>query len=480
MIREALHREFVWEHLARVRGDLEKVATTPGDLDRRGDANSERRGLTELPPADPEDYQAAREELSAAQQHSPVAEEDKERSAPPGERRAEQKEPDPPYLERNAAVSLLQTAIEEYVERKRRRALRTQQPSPGGQRDEGPVEIPVTPNFLQGNDPERRILNKFSITDVRWVSSVFAQGIRALRKRHLFVDPPLNPYPIDNHARLILVGDWGTGIPRAIRVAERIREWFQKEGGERRQRHVIHLGDVYYSGWKTEYLRYVLAPERWPVKPGEAKEIGSWSLNGNHDMYSGGHAYYDVLLADPRFKRQAGSSFFALQNDKWHILGLDTAYEDEGLRDPQADWAKARAHDGSMRKIMLLSHHQPISAYEKPCPKVAKKLGATLESGHVHAWFWGHEHRCALYKPSLGVGFPRCVGNGGIPTYMRRGKDDPFKNPADFEYRGLLRGSTRIEPWALFGFAVLDFNDSWIDARYIDENGEEFRRERIE
>ena len=83
-----------------------------------------------------------------------------------------------------------------------------------------------------------------------------------------------------------------------------------------REAHVIHLGDVYYSGLPVEVQRHVLEP--WPVTAAQAKAgVTSWSLNGNHDMYSGGYGYYDTLLADPRFAAQhsadgASTSFFRL------------------------------------------------------------------------------------------------------------------------------------------------------------------------
>ena len=48
-------------------------------------------------------------------------------------------------------------------------------------------------------------------------------------------------------------------------------------------------------------------------------------------MYRGGHDFYATALADPRFHRQAGKSVFALRNNNWQFLGLDTAYEDKQL-----------------------------------------------------------------------------------------------------------------------------------------------------
>src|SRR5258708_10103939 len=95
---------------------------------------------------------------------------------------------------------------------------------------------------------------------------------------------------------------------------------------------------------------------KWPVKLAEKDMISSWSLNGNHDMYSGGHAYFDYLLKEPRFAPwHKGSSFFSLYNDNWDIFGLDTAYEDAGLYGDQAGWI-ARTRREAPTKSLFLSH----------------------------------------------------------------------------------------------------------------------------
>ena len=176
--------------------------------------------------------------------------------------------------------------------------------------------------------------------------------------RHDFVEraPVVS---IADQARLIVVGDWGSGIPRAQKIAEHMRTYID-EGvcAECRNVHVVHLGDVYYSGWRREYEKRFLP--FWPVKLGESSRIHSWCLNGNHDMYSGGFGYYDFLLKDPRFAAQKGASFFCLEHRHWKIFGLDSSWDDGGLKDPQAGWLKGKLD--SSKKTMLLTHHQPFSS----------------------------------------------------------------------------------------------------------------------
>jgi hypothetical protein len=41
-------------------------------------------------------------------------------------------------------------------------------------------------------------------------------------------------------------------------------------------------------------------------------------------MYSGGNPYYSAIRQPP-FDKQGGGSYFALENDNWVIIGLDSA-----------------------------------------------------------------------------------------------------------------------------------------------------------
>lgn len=45
-----------------------------------------------------------------------------------------------------------------------------------------------------------------------------------------------------------------------------------------REVHALHLGDLYYSGWKEEYQTRFMP--YWPVKSAQGG-VSSWSLNGN-------------------------------------------------------------------------------------------------------------------------------------------------------------------------------------------------------
>src|SRR5439155_9589200 len=91
---------------------------------------------------------------------------------------------------------------------------------------------------------------------------------------------------------------------------------------------LVHLGDVYYAGTQDEVENRFLS--LWPRRVGAINR----AANSNHEMYSGGYGYFDQTLR--RFGQS--SSVFALQNDHWLLVGLDTAYAEHDLAHRQAEW----------------------------------------------------------------------------------------------------------------------------------------------
>lgn len=202
--------------------------------------------------------------------------------APPPERRGGQPASldDLSFLSRDPVLSNLQSALELHLEEELEAEL------PDDDRRGGAASVAVSERSLPGvsvrKEPDgRRLGDKFSTSDPGWVSSLFAMGIRRLRHRHPFNPNPAVPSPLASDARIVVVGDWGSGVPRARLVAQSMRESVEQALADKRQVHVIHLGDVYYSGWGYEYTRRFL--RWWPVSEEQASRVGSWNLNGNHN-----------------------------------------------------------------------------------------------------------------------------------------------------------------------------------------------------
>lgn len=244
---------------------------------------------------------------------------------------------------------------------------------------------------------------KFDDKDyVAWVGSFFSwwKGI----VDHPWLDQPQTKR-FGNNSRLALLGDWGTGMYGAPACSQTIEN--DAQGYAVR----LHLGDVYYSGNKNEVQERFL--DIWPKnKTGE--EINR-ACNSNHEMYTGGHAYFNRTLA--MFNQSA--SYFALENDHWILAGLDTAYKEKDLKGQQVEWLTNLVNNAQGRKVILFSHHQPFSPFDGGHPNVTTKLGNLLGNHQIFAWYWGHEHRCVIYEEHAAWKLHgRCVGHGGY-AYFR-------------------------------------------------------------
>jgi hypothetical protein len=388
-----------------------------------------------------------------------------------GEADAPRKE-DYAWIPRDALLSLLQSALESHA----RATLPTEEVRMDDDGREGEVPA-VTDELIAGvelrhTQAQRRIWGPMEVahpgflSDPRWILAVVQVVKRAFTGRARFVAKPTLCPPLADNARVVLVGDWGSGIPRARKVSAQIKGRLSEPEARGRQLHVVHLGDVYYAGAEDEYRDHLLGP--WPVGL-DANGVASYTLSGNHDMYSGGFAYY-ATLADTRFAAQGGSSMFCLANEHWQLLGLDTGYEDGGLQGGQARWVAGMRSGNPGRKTMLLTHHQPFSAYGSGAAKLRQKIAPVLRQGPVEAWFWGHEHRCLAYRDREGVAFGSCIGHGGLPEYLHPGPA-PAGSGLVYEYRKPY--GTGWQKWITFGFVVLDFAGPSVHARYVDEDGAE-------
>jgi hypothetical protein len=248
------------------------------------------------------------------------------------------------------------------------------------------------------------------------------------------------------NATVALIGDWGTGTKEARDVLQQV--------ARKNPDVVIHLGDIYYSGTERETQENFLqvCNEVFDRKGGRP---AIYTMSGNHDMYSGGVAYYNLLKQlnpAPAFavEQAQPASYFCLRSPgAWQFLAMDTGLHDHDpfhvldaapyLEAAETDWHldKINAFHQAGGRTILLSHHQLFSAYEP----IGKLSGVTpeeaafnqnllasfrevLQDGKIAAWFWGHEHNLCIYEPFGSLNKGRCVGHGAIPVF---GLDQPYR-----------------------------------------------------
>ena len=151
-------------------------------------------------------------------------------------------------------------------------------------------------------------------------------------------------------------------------------------------------------------------------------------------MYSGGEGYYWLI-------NQLGqkASYFAMENDDWLFIGMDTGQSDfnphavdttaASLREAEATWVNRLVAAKGRKKVVLFSHHPLFSAYEaiddEPRNELLRgQLSASIPN--ATAWFWGHEHRLGIYDRHLNLEKGRCLGHAAIPV-PDDGSGDPPK-----------------------------------------------------
>jgi hypothetical protein len=139
------------------------------------------------------------------------------------------------------------------------------------------------------------------------------------------------------------------------------------------------------------------------------------------------HPFVSGMLRDGVAGGQQ-ASYFALENDYWRVISLDTGYntyskmiDSANNTQPQAvvDWLRdvVKLGDASdPRGIVLLSHHQYYSAFEDVNTATPDQISPLFpQDNRTILWLWGHEHRLALYDNNQGEGntlraYGRCVG----------------------------------------------------------------------
>jgi predicted phosphodiesterase len=218
-------------------------------------------------------------------------------------------------------------------------------------------------------------------------------------------------WPLPAKARIAILGDWGTGQQDAVDLLAAV--------ARKKPDVVMHLGDVYYSGTEFEMNTYFLTIWKSML---DLTKMRTFSLSGNHDMYSGGQPYYGMIadLGQP-------ASYFCLRNADWQFVALDTGLHDDDafnasptyLEDTEVQWLKDKMQTAGGRRTVLLSHHQLFTAFDSVGgdtsvnPRLSAQIGGLMPE--VTVWFWGHEHNQVIYEPYQGV-LARCVGHAAYPV----------------------------------------------------------------
>ena len=165
--------------------------------------------------------------------------------------------------------------------------------------------------------PHQVGLAKFGDCDPKYAEAAakYAEYFVAQQKQIPYiVYKNLSDFVIDGKlpakAKVAILGDWGTGQDAAKLLLRQI--------ANKKPDVVIHLGDIYYAGTQFEVNTYFLQIWQQILNLGDKLDrIPTFTLAGNHDMYSGGVPYYHLIkkLGQP-------ASYFCLRNANWQFIGL--------------------------------------------------------------------------------------------------------------------------------------------------------------
>lgn len=291
--------------------------------------------------------------------------------------------------------------------------------------------------------------------------------------------------PNETSITVAVFGDWGTGSYQdgtngdaspSQQIADLIKNKFKPDI-------CIHLGDVYYAGSEDEETDKLIGcwPQPQPQTP-------SFTLNSNHEMYSGATGYFTKALGNTIFNTNQPNSYFQINFGNWILLGLDSAYYDPSpfyadgsIADPtgiQTALLQAAAAEPG-KKVMIFTHHNPIDLTGNTVvgaqdSQLWYQVMNAMSPKTPDYWYWGHQHAGIIYispNPVMGNTNCRCMGNAGIPignaswmpkygfnvdTYMNKA----FPNPGPTQ-------TLRIQN----GFALLTFTQNEVTEQWFYQDG---------
>jgi hypothetical protein len=264
-----------------------------------------------------------------------------------------------------------------------------------------------------------------------------------------------------------LFSDFGTGLYHALYIADLLREAAYP--------YALHLGDVYYSGRKSEFRDH-FEKQLDPL----LGRTALYTLHSNHEMYSLAKPYFKYLdnRAYPSGQPRQEGSYFRLIWKNVQFVGIDTAsFGDGRFREPrQRAWLEEVLEDGrrAQRVTILLSANEPYDYGEKEFrPLLREDLDELVADRQlVDLWFWGNVHYCALFEPTpRSPFFGSCIGHSGYPySRKRRGEAEPAPLLYLEEGNRFLREDVRPD-MGNNGFCVLEVREGSIAMSYRDWMG---------
>lgn len=183
-------------------------------------------------------------------------------------------------------------------------------------------------------------------------------------------------------ARIAIVGDIGTGTDEAANVLSAACKF--------KPHAILHLGDIYFSGTKSETNKRLVGMVRKVLKK-EKCNIPFFTVPGNHEYFTGAVSFLNALdsnkLIYDKSQRQVASYFCLRSADHgWQFLGIDTGYNGHYMN----------VAKGAQQSTLLYLH---IGDVKKP----SKSTDPFWPKGHNPYFLHPDEANLSQFDPSKPV-----------------------------------------------------------------------------
>ncbi|MEO5643389.1 MAG: metallophosphoesterase [Bacteroidia bacterium] len=314
--------------------------------------------------------------------------------------------------------------------------------------------------------------NTYEQLDLGWIESLTYYNQYKNNKGTFGGDAQI--ITIKNDANIAIAGDWGTGYWRGgATPASKVAALMTASNPD----YTIHIGDTYYAGTQPEMTNNLASI--WPKG-----NSGSFAIPGNHEMYCGDNFYNAILPT--LCPLQNGVSYCALQNDNWLILCLDSSYYatgdmymDGSIMDPQSGgpqvtWLLNVIKQAGSRKIIVVTHHQPVDLGGLHITNLFGQINTilTLYNLKIAFWYYGHEHNAAVYGQYSAMYYPaRCIGHAAIPYGVASDLTDALGTTVVWAESQSANDSDYPER-ILNGYLTMNLNGAAMTESLYSENGD--------
>jgi len=317
------------------------------------------------------------------------------------------------------------------------------------------------PQSLASGDGTLRGTSRYELGDPGWLDAGVEWASHGGVRADFAGDAPVIPVP--DQLTVGVAGGWGSGYWEPNSPPELVAQRMAQEKLDV----TVHLGGEHYAGTNNEEVDHLSA--LWP----RGRQM-SFALNSTHAMYSGGIPYFERTLQTKPFLWQRGCSFFAMVNSRWLIFGLDSAwgapyfdfYLQGSLERLQPSFLASTVVRFPGRRIMILSHHEPVSLDGRTTTGLFRQVVEAL--GRVPAyWYFAQPANAVAYHPIQGC-HARCAGHGALP-YGVASDLEGMETVSWYERK--LAGDERLPERCLNGAAALTFDGPELSERFIGEDG---------